>query len=80
VKKLTQAHTESYKGWNIIGKHYEKRFLSGEVVHSVEISVRPGKAVIQKLYGTTYSTPHFDSIRDAKKWIDDSAPHKAEAP
>ncbi|MYA10800.1 MAG: hypothetical protein F4Z32_04920 [Gemmatimonadetes bacterium] len=80
MKRLVRTHTESHRGWRVVTKHYEEQFLSG-VHNSVEVKVRPGRAVLQKMPNTTYSTPHsFDSIGHARKWIDESAPQKEDGP
>lgn len=71
MKKLVHSHGQRHKGWYVDAKHYEQRFLDGEVEQSVEITIRPGRAALAQMPpGTSFRSGGFRNIAEALEAID----------
>ena len=74
MKRLVHTHRQRHKGWYVNAKHYERHFLSGEVEQSVEITIRPGRAVLAQMPpGSSFRSGGFSNIAEALKAIDQQA-------
>lgn len=74
MKRLVHTHRQRHKGWYVNAKHYERRFLTGEVEQSVEITIRPERAVkAQMPPGRSFRSGGFSSIAEPLKAIDQQA-------